>query len=266
MAQASWIKRYYRFLVLIGLEPYQLLHTIRTLPVYLHNRHRFNVMLRQHPHLEFPMGRVYPMLSDRTASSGRTSGAYFHQDLLVAQRIFENKPVKHVDIGSRIDGFAAHVASFREIEVIDIRNQPVRIHNISFMQGDFMREDFPMTDYCDSVSCLHALEHFGLGRFGDPLDYDGHLKGFRNLYRILHAVGKCYLSVPIGPQRVEFDAHRVFALDYLLRLFEGVFRVDHFSFVDDSGDLHENVSLTNTEISTNCDCTLGCGIFEMTRL
>lgn len=266
MAQVSWVKRNYQLITLIGIEPYGLLHTIRTLPAYLHDRHRFNLMLRQHPHPEFPMGRVYPMLGERTANSGRSSGAYFHQDLLVARRIFESKPLKHVDIGSRTDGFVAHVASFREIEVIDIRNQPARIRNIIFTQGDFMREDFPMADYCDSVSCLHALEHFGLGRFGDPLDYDGHLKGFHNLYRIVHAGGRCYFSVPIGPQRVEFNAHRVFSLDYLLRMFEGAFRVDHFSFVDDRGDLHENVALTNTEISTNCDCTLGCGIFEMTRL
>ena len=48
-----------------------------------------------------------------------------------------------------------------------------------------MREDQPLTDYCDSVSCLHALEHFGLGRYGDPVDPDGHLKGFRNLRRIV---------------------------------------------------------------------------------
>jgi hypothetical protein len=31
--------------------------------------------------------------------------------------------------------------------------------------------------YCDSLSCLHALEHFGLGRYGDPIDPRGHEKG-----------------------------------------------------------------------------------------
>jgi len=41
------------------------------------------------------------------------SGHYFHQDLLVAGKIFKNNPIKHVDIGSRMDGFIAHVASFR---------------------------------------------------------------------------------------------------------------------------------------------------------
>ena len=70
-----------------------------------------------------------------------------------------------------------------------------RIPNIIFRQVDFMREDQPLTDYCDSVSCLHALEHFGLGRYGDPVDPDGHLKGFRNLRRIVQggarAISRC---------------------------------------------------------------------------
>jgi Caenorhabditis protein of unknown function, DUF268 len=96
-------------------------------------------------------------------------------------------------IGSRIDGFVAHVALFREIEVLDIRPMREQIPNIVFRQVDFMREDQPLADYCDSVSCLHALEHFGLGRYGDPVDRDGHLRGFRNLRRILQ--GRHVLSL-----------------------------------------------------------------------
>ena len=35
--------------------------------------------------------------------------------------IYAARPEKHVDVGSRVDGFVAHVASFREIEVFDVR-------------------------------------------------------------------------------------------------------------------------------------------------
>ena len=73
-----------------------------------------------------------------------------------------------------------------------------------------------LAESTDSLSCLHALEHFGLGRYGDPVDYDGYLKGFDNLYRILKPGGRLYFSVPMGPQRIEFDAHRVFSMAYLL--------------------------------------------------
>ena len=48
---------------------------------------------------QFPFGSNRPIFEDRFAESGSASGHYFHQDLLVARKIFENKPVRHVDIG-----------------------------------------------------------------------------------------------------------------------------------------------------------------------
>jgi hypothetical protein len=32
-----------------------------------------------------------------------------------------------------------------------------------------------MINCCDSISSLHAIEHFGLGRYGDTIDVNGHL-------------------------------------------------------------------------------------------
>ena len=123
-----------------------------------------------------------------------------------------------------------------------------------------------LVNYCDSLSSLHALEHFGLGRYGDPLKYNGHLLGLNNLHQILKKGGKLYLSVPIGPQRIEFNAHRVFSVGYLLDNFAGRYVIDQFSFVDDCGDLHENTPITDTGLKHNFGCTFGCGIFEMTKL
>jgi len=119
---------------------------------------------------------------------------------------------------------------------------------------------------CDSLSCLHAVEHFGLGRYGDPVRYDGYALGLDNLYRMLKEGGKFYVSVPIGPQRIEFNAHRVFSVGYLLKCFEGRYLVDQFSFVDDRGDLHEDVALSESDVQKNFGCVYGCGIFELTRL
>lgn len=67
-----------------------------------------------------------------------------------------------------------------------------------------------MVNYCDSISSLHAIEHFGLGRYGDPIDYFGYLKALQNIAKIVKTGGTFYFSVPIGPQRIEFNAHRVF--------------------------------------------------------
>ena len=78
--------------------------------------------------------------------------------------------------------------------------------------------------------------------------------------------GTFYLSVPIGPQRIEFNAHRVFSVKYMLELLENKFEIINFSYVNDQGDLMANVELNDASINSNCGCYLGCGIFEMTKI
>lgn len=214
----------------------------------------------------FPFGKLRPMLHDRSAGGGTASGHYFHQDLLVARKLFKASPERHVDVGSRIDGFVAHVASYRTIDVIDVRPLPKHVPNIRFLQQDLM-QPLPerLTACCDSLSCLHALEHFGLGRYGERVDFEGHLIGFGNLAKMLLPGGRLYLSVPIGPQRIEFNAHRVFSLDYLLSLLDTDFRVESFSYVNDDGDLFEDVQLSSPLVGNNAGCNYGCGIFELVK-
>jgi SAM-dependent methyltransferase len=213
-----------------------------------------------------PLRGIYPCLGERAQQSGTASGHYFHQDLLVARRIFERQPEKHLDIGSRIDGFVAHVASYRMIEVFDIRPLDRPIKNVQFREVDLMHLPGEYASYSDSVSCLHALEHLGLGRYGDEIDPDGHLKGLDALHSLVKPGGLLYLSVPIGPDRIEFNAHRVFSLPYLLDIVQGRFDVVDFSFVDDRGDLHHNVGLDSADVRDSFGCDYGCGILELRRL
>lgn len=256
----------HRWLVLFGIDLRKLIHCIRELPAYWRDLKTFKKQIRSKQN-NFPFGSLYPCFGDRLAGSGSAQGHYFHQDLLVARRIYLNHPNIHVDVGSRVDGFVAHVAAFRAIQVIDIRPLSIQVPNITFIQADFMK---PVEDrlfkYCDSLSCLHAMEHFGLGRYGDPINDDGHLFGLNNLHCILQKGGKLYFSVPIGPQRVEFNAHRVFSIRYLLEYFASKYCIDYFSFVDDQGNLHENVPIKEDDIQNNFGCIYGCGIFEMTKL
>lgn len=211
---------------------------------------------------------LHPCFEDKMASSGIAKGAYFHQDLLVAQRIFQNNPQTHIDIGSRIDGFVAHVASFREIKVFDIRPPENTVKNIKFSQLDFMTElPQEMVESCDSLSCLHAIEHFGLGRYGDTINFNGHLLGMENLYKLLKHGGTLYFSTPMGePQQIKFHAHRIFSLRYLLKQFNGKYKIKRFSFVNDEGYLFENVNLSEENINTSFHCKYGCGIFELEKI
>jgi SAM-dependent methyltransferase len=213
----------------------------------------------------FQFGEIHPVLSERYNDAGTMSGHYFHQDLYVARRIYVNNPNKHIDIGSRIDGFVAHVAVFRQIEVLDIRKQNSKVKNIFFKRADLMQLPPDMIDYCDSISSLHAIEHFGLGRYADPIDYWGHIKGIQNITEILKKGGRFYFSGPIGSQRIEFNAHRIFSIKYLMEIFKDSFNIERFSYVDDQGDFYENVGLSEKSISSNYNCDNGCGVFELIK-
>lgn len=197
------ILRFYRFLVQFGLDPRAMILSFRGLPRYLRDLFHFRSNYT---------GRIElsPCLTDWYEEGGATKNEYFWQDLLVARMIFSDSPNKHIDIGSRVDGFVAHVASFREIEVFDIRPITMQIPGIVFKQADLMNPLTNMQGYCDSLSCLHALEHFGLGRYGDPVDPQGFECGMANMAKLLKQNGLFYLSVPVGIERVEFNANRVF--------------------------------------------------------
>lgn len=251
---------------LIGVEPRRVQASLRGLPVYLRNRREYTAL--DDAAAAFPLGTAWPCLADRYEESGTASGQYFHQDLLIAQLVHRAAPERHVDVGSRVDGFVAHVAAFRTIEVLDIRPLRTTAENIVFHQADVTEDVSAFHASADSVSCLHALEHFGLGRYGDPLDPDGWRRGFDNLGRILRTGGTLYLSVPLGrQQRVEFDAHRIFSLPFVLtQMVADRYRLDRFAYVDDAGELHRDVDVTTAAAERSFDLHMGCGILILTKL
>lgn len=256
----------YSLMRLLGLDPLKAIDTIRALPLFIRDLSEFKRQ-QEASNVPFTFGKLYPCLDDRLLTSGTAQGHYFYHDLLVAMRIFKNSPELHIDIGSRIDGFVSHVASYREIEVFDIRPQRSNFLNIKFNCADLMGNiDDRFINYCDSLSCLNALEHFGLGRYGDPIKFDGYIDALNNMHSMLKKKGKFYLAVPIGPQRIEFNGQRVFSLEYIIGLLEDRYLIDFFSYIDDAGDLHENVQLINSTIKENLGCHYGCGIWEMSKL
>src|SRR5258708_4653715 len=132
-----------------GVDPLLLLHSLRGLPYFFRDWAKFR---KGHS------GRLtlVPCLHDRYEEGGATKSEYFWQDLLVARRIHSASPERHVDVGSRVDGFVAHVASFREIEVFDVRPVTTEVPGVVFRQADLMDTDSIRSyaglrgGYCDS--------------------------------------------------------------------------------------------------------------------
>jgi hypothetical protein len=210
------------------------------------------------------ISHFFPIIDEFRYSAGTASGHYFHQDLIVAQYIFDSNPVRHIDFGSRIDGFVAHVAAFRKIEIFDIRVLSDCGHeNIEFQQMDLMdiKSVVPITT--DSISCLHTIEHFGLGRYGDTVNPKGYLIGFNNLLNMLECGGRLYISFPISiNNEVHFNAHRSFKPKDILSWAPNRIELLRFDYVDDEGKIHMNIDLE----SANLEVTYGCGIYTFKKL
>jgi len=239
----------------LGIEPSRTL-ALRHLPKYIADCRRF----------QRAGGRIahyFPILEDYTEPAGSARGHYFHQDLLVASYIYQAKPRRHVDIGSRIDGFVAHVASFRQIEVLDVRALRDTSHeNIKFLQADLMVDAAERHRIADSISCLHAIEHFGLGRYGDPINPSGHILGFENIVKMLQDSGTLYVSFPIGRRSaVYFNAHRVFHPTEVFGWTKANLELLRFDFVDDAGELHRDFPLPQRIPVAD----YGCGIYTFRK-
>jgi len=157
-----------------------------------------------------------------------TLNAYFWQDLWGARLIAENMPAKHFDIGSRVDGFIGHLASFRDnIFLIDVRPLENSIPGVTFLQADATGLGGVSNESIESLSALCSLEHFGLGRYGDEVDPDACFKAMKSIVRVLAQGGHAYISVPIGYEHLEFNAHRIFFAETIVNAFKPLHLVEY---------------------------------------
>ena len=178
---------------------------------------------------------------------------YFYQAAWLARRLAANIPEKHVDIGSDIRMINV-LSAFVPTEFLDYRPLQVNLSGLVCGSGNLvalLRAD----ESIRSLSCLHVVEHIGLGRYGDPLDPEGSNKALSELQRVLAPNGQLYLSLPVGRERVCFNAHRVFEPQTIIAAMSNL-RLLEFSLVDDAGAFHESVS---PEMAAGLE--YGCGFF-----
>lgn len=200
-------------------ELYCCRHNLYTNTFYTRDKERYS-LLNERESFKVDENDIYPIVRDKYAQAG-TVGPYFWQDLWAAKLIYKNQPKEHYDIGSRIDGFIAHVLSYGvPVKMIDIRSFPVKIDGLTTVIGDATNMEQFEDDSIDSLSALCSLEHFGLGRYGDPIDPEACYKCFASIQKKMKAGGKLYISVPIGKERLQFNAHRIFYARTIIESFD----------------------------------------------
>ena len=72
-----------------------------------------------------------------------------------------------------------------------------------------------------------------MGRYGDEIDPDGDLKAMEEIKKLLKEGGLFFLSVPIGEDRVMWNAHRVYGEIRLKLLLEGWEWIDSYGMSDE---------------------------------
>lgn len=198
----------------------------------------------------------YPCLNDAVATTP-FDPHYFHQSAWLARRLAERRPAAHVDVGSSIEVVAV-VSAFIPTTFIDVRPLETRLTGLECLAGDVTHLTLDDKSV-NSLSCLHVIEHIGLGRYGDTVDPNGARKAASELQRVLASSGRLYLSTPIGSERVCFNAHRVFDPKTILSWFSEL-TLARFSYIDDAGSLHENADPARLPV-----LRYGCGMFEFVR-
>lgn len=178
---------------------------------------------------------------------------YFFQGAWLARKLTQSSPARHIDIGSSVATIGVLSAMVPTI-FLDFRPLPIVLPGLFSVAGDILALPFA-TASIPSLSCLHVIEHIGLGRYGDRIDPQGDVKAACELERVIAPGGIFYLSLPIGRHRVCFNAHRIYSPESVPAMFSGL-RLKDFSCIDDNGIFFEHQS-----IGSVAPMEYGCGFF-----
>jgi SAM-dependent methyltransferase len=195
---------------------------------------------------------MMPIFGEDTGVSIFDAHYVFHTSW-AARLLQKNKPAAHHDFASDIR-FATIASAFVSFFFYDYRPLFVDLEGLTSLKADLTDIALP-SDSISSLSCMHVIEHIGLGRYGDPIDPQGDLKAIRELQRILAPGGDLYFVVPVGSPRLRFNAHRIYSFRMIRNYFETLLLED-FSLVTDDGRFTRQA----TEEDANRQ-KYGCGCF-----
>lgn len=239
---------------------YQFLRSMILLPGF-YSDYRAFVRAQKGTALRFPLRKrdFFLTLFDKTATTP-FDPHYVYHPAWAARVLAETKPLRHVDISSILT-FSTMVSAFIPTEFYDYRPAKLNLDNLASNQGDLLALPFEDASI-ESLSCMHTIEHVGLGRYGDPIDPDGDLKAIDEMKRVLAKNGNLLFVVPVGDPRIEFNAHRIYGYEQVMNAFEGL-TLREFALIPD--DFKTYGLIRDADPSMVGQQRYGCGCFWFTK-
>jgi len=172
-------------------------------------------------------------------------GAYYHETDMWLYEALRDHSIKGKDViivGSEQPWYEtmACVYSGNGCSCLEYNKRICEFDEIKYYQYDAY-DDLPKFDACISVS---SIEHSGLGRYGDDIDPMGDIKAMQDIKHILKKDGLCFLAVPIGEDRVMWNAHRVYGKIRLELLLDGWECIDTYGMSEELLVTDKNSSAT----------------------
>ncbi len=161
-----------------------------------------------------------PQIRDKTIGTGFDRHYVYHTSW-AARKVKEINPTVHTDISSSLY-FCGIVSAFLPVNFYDYRPAALYLSNLKSEAGNLHSLPF-QTESIDSLSCMHTIEHVGLGRYGDPIDPKGDIKAIEEIKRVLKSGGSFLYVAPIGKKAlIEFNAHRIYTYDLVMSMMGGL--------------------------------------------
>lgn len=184
---------------------------------------------------------------------------YVYHTAWAARVVANIRPSKHIDISS-YTYFATLTSAFLPVEFYDYRPANISLSNLKCGAADLCDLQFD-DQSVECISCMHTIEHIGLGRYGDPLDAEGDQRAFSELQRVVARGGSLLIVVPVGKPRIQFNAHRIYDPQMIVSSLPELELVQSAVLPDD----FENGLVENPERQFVLDQKYACGCFWFRR-
>lgn len=206
-----------------------------------------------------PLGSVMPCLFENTPYT-RFDTHYIYHTAWAARRVNEINAKEHVDISSSLY-FSGIVSAFKPVLFYDFRPANLNLSNLTSQAANLSHLHFE-DNSIESLSCMHTVEHVGLGRYGDDIDPEGDIQAAKELGRVVKKEGSLLFVVPLGKPRIQFNAHRIYSYRMVVEMFPD-FMVKEFSLIPDNA-LEKGIIYNATEAEGDKQ-SYGCGCFWLVK-